>query len=288
MNFDKNTGILKMLDDFNRPATYKANFTYEHNHPKLIELADSYNLKQIAGGGDDLSKILNLLHWLSANTFHSPDYPGGIPFNALDLLEYTFNKGIESGVNCQCLATILTECYLSIGLKARTTYIMPFNPYDSDNHVVTIVFSEQFNKWIMVDPSYSAYMKNENDLILSPWEAREALANQWLIKINPEYNYNGSTTVEPPDAYIEYIAKDIFFFFCGEKSTFLANPFEPAAAGKLLTLAPLGFDVKKYMIENVKWRIRQYGENEGILNWLRETEKMEINYISFADFTMNP
>ena len=288
MNYDIHTGLLKMLDNFNRKDVRKANFTYCHNHPKLIELADKYNLKQIAGSGGELTQVLNLLHWLSANVYHYDAYAGSVPLNALDMLNYSFGKGHECGINCQSLATTLTECYLSLGFKARTIYIMPFNPFDTDNHVVSVVYISALGKWIMADPSFSAYMMDESGTILSPWEARKILENQGKITLNDEFNYNGSTDKWTAEEFTAYIAKDLFFFHCGESSTFDANPFDPSKGIKMLTLAPVGFDVKKFMIENAKWRIRHYGESEGRLRFLAETEKMEINYVSYEDFIANP
>jgi len=280
--------MLKMMSNFNRETNYIPNFIYDHAHPKLKELNDIYNLTQIAGKEGELSQAINLLKWLSGNTFHNGDFDNRIPFNALDLLNYTFKQPIEKGVNCRALAKILTECCLSIGLKARTIYIMPFNPYDEDNHVVTIVFVHDLNKWIMLDPSYNAYMMDENDTILSPWEARQILANQGYIKLNKEYNYNGDYTGEKSgetrEYYLEYMAKDLFWYFCAEKSTFGLE----SDGAEALSVAPLGYDRKKYFVSNIEYRIKKYGENKGLLHWLENIEKEESIYILLDDFVKRP
>ena len=289
MSYDVYSGMLKMMDNFEKPLTYSANFTYEHGHPKLIELCDTYSIKQIAGNNGELSQAINLLNWLSDNTFHISNYAGDVRLNSLGLLKYSYKQGIERGLNCQCLATILTECCLSIGLKARTLYIMPFSPYDEDNHVVTMVFITHLDKWIMLDPSYNAYLIDENGKILSPWEARQLLSGQEKIKPCETYNYNGDYTGEisgePPQYYIEYMAKDLFWFFCAEKNTFNSAGLD---FNQMLFLTPSGFDAKKFQIANIEYRIRKYGKKEILTNWLAKVKQDEPVYISFNEFWAKP
>ncbi|MDR1689800.1 MAG: hypothetical protein LBS21_14520 [Clostridiales bacterium] len=68
---------------------------------------------------------------------------GEMPQNSLALLEYAFDKGAENGINCACLAKILSECLLAVGLPAKQVFIMPCSPYDGDNHVVTQVYTSR-------------------------------------------------------------------------------------------------------------------------------------------------
>lgn len=285
MSYDIYSGMLKMMDNFDIKTAKAAKFVYEHEHPKLLELREKYNIQQIAGRVDELSQALNLLNWLSEGSFHTSDYAANIPLNSLDLLEYSFGRGKERAVNCQSLATILTECCLSIGLRARTLYIMPFNPNDEDNHVVSMVFVKDLDKWIMLDPSYNAYFEDEKAAILSPWEARQLLADQGNIKPCKTYNYNGDytgeTSGETPQHYIEYMAKDLFWFFSAKKNAFNSSPFESDNA---VFLAPLGFDVKKFHIANIEYRIRKYGDKEILRNWMAKVKQEEPIYISSCDF----
>jgi len=278
-NYDFFTGTLKMLNNFNRPNSYKPNFCYDHCHPKLTELCKKYTLKQIAGDGGDLSQALRLLDWLCNNTYYKGESNPDVPYNALDLLNHSFGKGEEGGMNCNAMATTLSECCLAIGLKSRTVYIMPFNPYEMDNHVVTMVFVHDLNKWIMLDPSYNAYMTDENGIILNPLEARQLLAEQSIVKLNKEFNENGDRS--GGEEYIEYMAKDLFCFVCAEKSTVNGNFGNDS---KMLTLAPIGYDTNKYDVANVEYRIRKTGERENLLKWLAKVKETEPIYISLDDF----
>jgi hypothetical protein len=105
----------------------------------MRHLKTTYGLDAIAETGDDLSKSPNILFWLCEHTYHFGSYDNHVPMNSLDLLEYAYDQGAERGLNCLNLS-YLTECLLSIGVPARTVGIMPFSPYDADNHVVTHVY----------------------------------------------------------------------------------------------------------------------------------------------------
>ncbi|MBC7958453.1 MAG: transglutaminase domain-containing protein, partial [Vallitaleaceae bacterium] len=160
MSYDIFTGLLKA---FSLPTEGKKeiHFSYDNNHTKFCLLKSTYPIETIAGDGDDFSKAVNLLHWVSSHTYHKGDYDGTIAHNSLDLLDYAYDKGSIYGINCVALATILSECLLSIGLKARIVFLMPCSPYDGDNHVVTHVYIRQMKKWVMLDPTLNAFFSNE-------------------------------------------------------------------------------------------------------------------------------
>lgn len=288
MSYDLYAGLLQMFSDFDRANSLNVEFIYTHDEPKLIELNKRYELSKIAGDESDLTKTLNLLHWLSNNTFHNGNYNGLIPNNSIDLMNYTFAKGEEAGVHCFALATILTDCYLSVGLKARKVFIMPCNPYEADNHVVTIVYINELRKWIMVDPSFDGYMMDKNGTILSPWEARQVLSEQEFIQLNPEFNYNGDYSGEKygetPKSYVEYMAKDLFYFCCTATSCSFHTNDDTA----MFTVAPTGYGVKKSKISNIQYRLKKFGNNEWLQNWLVHTQKETINYITLSEFSKQP
>ena len=99
MSYDIYTGLLKA---FPFPTTVNTDvcFTYENNHSKFNELKSKYPIESIAGTGDDLSKAINLLNWVSVHIYHKCDYAGETPRNSLDLLDYAFDKEVENGINC--------------------------------------------------------------------------------------------------------------------------------------------------------------------------------------------
>lgn len=121
MSYDIYTGLLKA---FSLPTAVKGNthFSYDNDHPKFNLLKSSYPIETIAGDGGDFSKAVKLLHWVSEHIYHKGNYNGTIPHNSIDLLEFAYDKGDLCGINCVALATILSECLLAVGLKARRVF----------------------------------------------------------------------------------------------------------------------------------------------------------------------
>jgi len=110
MSYNIYTGILKALNNFSNSNSEKLKLKYESDTEISNKLNEKYNIIKVAGNGTDLSKTLNLLHWLSKNTYHKGDFMNETLNNPLDLLEFSYANGAKSGINCVGLATILTEC----------------------------------------------------------------------------------------------------------------------------------------------------------------------------------
>ena len=189
MSYDVYTGLLKAFP-LRTEGDAEIHFSYDNDNFQYINLKNDYQIESIAGDGDDFSKAVKLLHWVSNYIYHKGDYDGTMAHNTLSLLDYAYDKGKSYGINCVALATILSDCLLSLGLKARRVFIMPCSPYDGDNHVVTHVYCREMNKWVMFDPTYNAYFSDEQGKYLSLLELRNYLADQELVFLNSEAKYN--------------------------------------------------------------------------------------------------
>ena len=285
MGYDIYTGLLKV---FALPTAVNgyARFVCDNGHPDFNQLKSKYPIEFIAGEGDDLSKALNLLHWVSAHIYHKGDYAGSVPQNSLDLLEYAYDKGYENGINCVCLAKILAECLLAVGLKARQVFIMPCSPYDGDNHVVTHVYINRFSKWVMLDPTLNAYITNNQGEYLSILELRNHLANQETIYFNKEAKYNDDEwTDESIKANTEYFAKNLFYFFMSELSTF-GTPESPD--NRCVLLSPEGYDAKQKDLSNIEYRIKKGWNVPQMQKRLDDVKKQKYYYCSSLDFEAPP
>ena len=280
MNYNIFTGILKMFSSF-MESSDGVTLTCDNSNDKFTVLRDKYYLQEIAGNGDELSKTLNILFWLSDSVFHFGGAGECATFNSLDLLSYSYKKGANFGINCRGLATILTECLLSLGIAARTLYIHPFSPYDEDNHVVTLAFIKTLNKWIMLDPSYNSYVTDTKNNILDVFEIRHRLAEQKPIRFNKEANHNGEKLSEDSPFYTEYLAKDLFYFETPECSKFGCDDDEN---NRIITICPKNFDVKTRNIYNVEYRIKKYGDSKNMNEWLKNTKENWVLYCSVDEF----
>jgi hypothetical protein len=282
MSYDIFTGMLKMFPEF-EPSSPKVALSYDFSDPKLMILSETYNLSILVGNGNDFDKAKKLLLWLSAHTLHKGDYDNHVPSCALDLLDYSFDKGTDGAVNCRALAIILTSLLLSAGIPARTIYIMPFSPYDGDNHVITHAYIKELKKWVMLDPTYSSYVSDENGNVLDILEVRKHLAEQMPIFFNEETNYNGESWANN-NYLLEYLAKDLFWMRTSEKSTYDVD-FD---GNRSITLCPIRFDVKRHVIGNIEYRIRKYGETDWLQEWLENERENRYLFVSEEDFRAMP
>src|ERR1700743_560931 len=89
-------------------------FTYESsNKPELVALRKKFKLDSVAGFGSEISRLLNLLHWVHDNVHHDGQHESGIEQeNADEIIKVTKAKNI--GVSCGELASVLNDCYLAM------------------------------------------------------------------------------------------------------------------------------------------------------------------------------
>lgn len=268
--FDVYSGIIKMMDEFRDDGKdisirYLLDADYKY-------LCATYKLKEIAGSKADFDKAFNLLNWISSNIYHCGSYDNHVTNTAMELLDYAFGKGEKYGINCRSLSLALTECLLAIGIKARTIYIMPFSPYDFDNHVVCEAWIGELNKWVMLDPTYNLYAAF-NNVPLNIHELRGLLANQEEVIYNNEANYNGTPINK--DEISTYYAKDLFrFMICDIQGTNSEN----MDGRRFINISPCGYDVKKCTLANIDYRINKWGNNENLQSWRKSSETDKLIY----------
>lgn len=287
------SGILRLYDEFDPlPDDRAPGFQYECSHPELDKLREKYRLDQIAGTGDEWSKATNLSNWITEHIGYKPDITSAkpevcksLPMNGKGLLEYSFEKGQDYGINCYMHAIVLTEACLSLGLKCRIVSLNPLNPYDYDNHLVNIVWCTNFSKWVMVDSSYNAYLRDAGGELLNPWEVRDLFCRHKTIVCNNELVFNG--VKRNSEDYLRYLAKNLVYMHSPTLSGFNTTT---TSEQPWLTLTPRHLDVCKREAYNMKWRAE--GEKG---NWEHdELEKLlrEKCYLvctsSIASFSQKP
>jgi hypothetical protein len=283
MDFNENylesllTGALKVFNDFSyyNQDNYFIEYDLKHKNYKL--LLEKYNLQDIAGNGNDFEKSINVMRWVNDNVMHNWNNNDIITVqcDALSILNYSYGKGKDFGLVCRHQAIVFTECCLALGLISKTIYCYPYNPYDYENHVVSMVYLKELKKWGMFDPSNNAYFMNNEGLILSPTEARYYLSIneiQTNADIRKDTNY-----------YKRYMAKNLFYIKYCAKNTFGSDLVKDQ---KTYYLIPYGFNVKEREICYCEGAIKN--SNEVRKSWwekeLEKIKKSEINSVSENQF----
>ena len=195
-------------------------FTYQSaTDTDLVRVRVSFNLDSIAGDGDEISKIKNLMYYVHNTIVHDGyNSAAGIDKNSIDLVKYCKETG--KGVNCRMLATILNEYYLSMGFYSRFVVCLPQDSTDTDCHVVNIVYSQTLDKWIMMDPTFAAYVTDKENNLLNLEEIRTHLINGLPLILNKDANRNHKTK-QTVDYYLKtYMAKNLYWLECPTESGF--------------------------------------------------------------------
>ena len=227
---------------------------YDFDCPEYKKLIQKYQIDKIAGKGDDFVRAKRLTKYFAPKLFHSSYYDNHVPYNALDLLDYSFNDK-EHGINCLNKAKILQESCLALGIKCRIVGIMPYSPFDLDTHVVNEIYDNRLHKWIMLDITTNGYFIDEDKTPLSLLEMRDKFAyDQFITFVNVSSKLNNINKLK--DLNIEtnvYFAKNLFYFAIGTEQKF--GPYSDA-----YLIGPRNYDYNKNKIMNCDYRIENIPE----------------------------
>jgi hypothetical protein len=213
-------------------------FTYQSiDDPNLLALRKGFNLDSIAGEAPEISKILNLLHWVHNLIPHDGNHENPTVKNAMSMMAQC--KKENRGLNCRGLATVLNECYLALGIKSRFITCMPKDSVFDDCHVINMVYSNQFKKWLWIDPTNNAYVMNEKGELLSIAEVRERLSKAKPLILNPDANWNNKQTVVIEEYLYKYMAKNLYRMECPLLSEYDAETGENKKRITYIELLPL-------------------------------------------------
>jgi len=197
-----------------------------------------FKLDSIAGNGDEISKIINLMTWVHDNIRHDGSNYPLCEFDAIDI--YNYHKSTGKGVNCRMLAITLNEFYLAMGFKSRYVSCLPENIYSQDCHVINCVYSNTLQKWLWMDPTINAYWKDENGNLLSIEEVRERYINYLPLVLNDDANWNNENKNNRAIYLDNWMGELLFIFQCNDNSRFNPESRYRTMNNTLIYLCPAG------------------------------------------------
>lgn len=206
--------VLKKAGKYNYSDNRKIlPFTYQTPNDTLLKaIRQKFRLDSVAGSGNEISQVLNLLHWVH-NTYPH-DGNREVPEFSTTLELMTYCKDNHTTMHCGALANVLNECYAAMGLKSRRVICMPKDSTDFECHSINSVYSQTLNKWVWIDPTNDAYVMNEQGVLLGIQEVRERLVNGRPLILNPDANYNHKFSIEKKDYLYSYMAKNLYALQC--------------------------------------------------------------------------
>jgi len=215
-------------------------FYYETpKNARLQDVKKYFKLDSIAGNGDEISKILNLMYWIHNNITHDGSNYALAEFNSIDL--YHYHKATGKGINCRHLAIALNEMYLSMGFKSRYVTCFPKDENDNDCHVINSVWVDSLQKWIWIDPTFAAYVKDETGNFLSINEVRERLIDGRPVVLNEDANWNNQNKQTVEGYLMNYMAKNLYWLQVPINSIFNPESRYRNNVNTYISLFPIGY-----------------------------------------------
>ena len=121
--------------------------------------------------------------------------------------------------------------------------------------MICVAWSKSLNKWIGIDPTFAAYVTDENGILLHPGEVRYRLQHDMPLVLNSDANWNNRFTQTKENYLDNYMAKNLYII---DANTF--NQAEPEGKsahpqGKFAALVPQGitYPYSDYNTTDEQW-----------------------------------
>jgi len=161
--------------------------TYYELHDKLNK---KYKLTKIADADTDFEKVLQILNWLTENTFYNGAMLRFITDNTTDILKFAFGKTFKNAINCRLKAIAFADCLVAVGVKAYPVCMC--STVLKNSHFTCRAYISELDKWCAFDPSFGCWFSDKNGKPVDIFEMREMFLLDDEPVING-YNFNGST-----------------------------------------------------------------------------------------------
>jgi len=159
-------------------SDYTKRFKFDsYDNPKLKQLRERYKLGEVvAPGKDEFEKQVLLMDW-THRQFKKFGHPSAECRGALEIL-----KAIDEGHTffCSQYAQVLVSCAASLGWVDRPLALRRHQGVakgGSTEHSSTEIWSNQYRKWVMLDPTSNMYLES-NGVPLNAYEIRR----QWFYQ----------------------------------------------------------------------------------------------------------
>lgn len=238
-------------------------------------LKQEYKIQEIAGNGTSFEKAVNLTRYFAPRLLHDGNFDNHISCNALELLKYSLNKP-SCGINCLNKSKILQELCLALKIPAHRVWIMPYSPYDMENHVVTEIYDDTLSKWVMLDVTSNGYFADAIGVPLSVVEIRRNFALNEVcdfIKTVSECAKVFSDKKAEAIYYERYFAKNSFWYVVEKNNTCGDD-------GERLYCIPKGFNRYAWTKQNLEYKLHCSPNNGAINQRLKVISEAEYKQVS--------
>lgn len=172
---------------------------YHELHQKLNE---KYKLSEVADADTDFEKVLQVLNWLTENTFYNGAQIHLLTDNTLDILKYAFGKPFRNAINCRLKAISFADCLVAVTIKAYPVCMC--STVIKNSHFTCRAYISELDKWCAFDPSFGCWFADKDGNPVDIFEMRDMFLQGDEPVVNG-YNFNGTT--ECLDIYVNGFLK---------------------------------------------------------------------------------
>lgn len=213
--------------------------------PHLQQLRTRLNLDSVAGDGDEISRIQRITTFVHNYIHHNG--MKGIPCdrNSLAMIDSCANG--RNTLNCRGMAIFLNECLLSMGIPSMYVTCMP-KVLLSDCHVINAVWSSQLGRWLWMDPSFNAWISDEQGNLLGIREVRQRLRQGLPLVLNPEASHYDDGPTEKSWYLDYYMTKNLYAIEANVHNVYGAENSDKLKNGtvQFIALIPPTGDIPDY------------------------------------------
>lgn len=249
------------------PANEKYQFIYQNieNSPDLLTIKQLYGLDSVANlGNSEFEKILHLLKWTNNRWVHSGSNEPS-KSNTITIL-----KEASEGKKFRCVeyGIVLRTVLASNDIKARTlglkTRDVETTKYGA-GHVLTEVWSTQFNKWFMLDAQFNIVPVLDN-IPLNAVEFQNAIIQRKNFKL---VDIDGEVESKLAQGYMDFIPHYLYYFDYAfdQREVAYDELFKVNDKGYLM-LVPLG--AKKPTVFQRKWPMNYFEYTNSMNDFYRK------------------
>lgn len=249
------------------PANEKYQFIYQNieNSPDLLTIKQLYGLDSVANlGNSEFEKILHLLKWTNNRWVHSGSNEPS-KSNTITIL-----KEASEGKKFRCVeyGIVLRTVLASNDIKARTlglkTRDVETTKYGA-GHVLTEVWSTQFNKWFMLDAQFNIVPVLDN-IPLNAVEFQNAIIQRKNFKL---VDIDGEVESKLAQGYMDFIPHYLYYFdyTFDQREVAYDELFKVNDKGYLM-LVPLG--AKKPTVFQRKWPMNYFEYTNSMNDFYRK------------------
>jgi hypothetical protein len=193
----------------------------DFNHPQVKLLREEFGLEQVvASGRDEFERQLLLKEWVYHTLPHGNNPKPGYQ-NTIEILR----NAKKEEFYCSHFALTFLQCATALGWYCRKLGV----DYDHQqgeeerHHGVTDIWSNQFQKWFMVDPMHNLHFERE-EIPLNALEIR----NEYLKNNAKEIqgiigNHSGAVTYDERSFGFD-TPSNYFWFFILLRNNFFEDP----------------------------------------------------------------